>query len=134
MTDIVNKWVKHREDFRPFAPAVLEDEAAEYFNIDRPSPFMLFVVPVREEMKNRIPAITHVDSTARVQTVSKKTNPIFWNLINEFKKLKGVPVILNTSFNVRGEPIVCTPKDALRCFFSTGIDCLIMGNYLINKI
>ncbi|MFC1571222.1 carbamoyltransferase [Candidatus Margulisiibacteriota bacterium] len=133
MTDIVNKWVKHREDFRPFAPAVLDEEASKYFELDRPSPFMLFVVPVREEMKNRIPAVTHVDGTARVQTVNKKTNLKFWNLINEFKNITGIPIILNTSFNIKGEPVVCTPKDALRCFFSTGIDYLVMGNYLIGK-
>jgi len=133
MMDIINKWVKHREDFRPFAPAIMEEEAKDYFDISCSSPFMLFVVPVKKNMRKKIPAVTHVDGTARVQTVSKKNNPKFWGLISEFKKITGVPVVLNTSFNVMGEPIVCTPADALRCFFSTGIDYLVMDNYLISK-
>lgn len=138
MKDILNKWVKHREDFRPFAPSVCEENFHEYFDHPRcstggKSPFMLFVFPVREEMRSRIPAVTHIDGTARVQTVSAQTQPLYYRLLREFEKIKGVPVVLNTSFNVRGEPIVCSPQDALRCFFTTGIDVLVMGEYLIVK-
>jgi carbamoyltransferase len=135
MKDRINAKVKHREAFRPFAPAVLEEEAAAYFDLLglSNSPFMLFAVPVRQPQRSRIPATTHIDGTARVQTVSKKTNPLFWELIAEFKKLTGVPVILNTSFNVRNEPIVCTPRDAIRCFLSTEIDCLAMGKFFVEK-
>ncbi|NQS90224.1 carbamoyltransferase [Patescibacteria group bacterium] len=133
MQDIVNKFVKHREDFRPFAPSVLEERASEYFEISQPDPFMLFVVDVLPEKKNSIPAVVHVDGSARVQTVNKDTNPRYWELINEFGRLSGVPVVLNTSFNVRGEPIVMTPRDALRCFYSTGMDYLFLGNYLVSK-
>jgi len=135
MKDRINAKVKHREAFRPFAPAVLEEEATAYFDLlGLPnSPFMLFAIPVRETQRNRIPATTHIDGTARVQTVSKKTNPLFWELIANFKKLTGVPVILNTSFNVRNEPIVCTPTDAIRCFLSTEIDCLAMGSFFVKK-
>ncbi len=133
MQDILNKWVKHREDFRPFAPSVLEERASEYFDGISESPFMLQVVDVRPHKREQIPAVTHVDGTARPQTVSKKLHPLYWNLIQEFEKIKGVPVILNTSFNIRGEPIVCTPQDALRCFYSTGIDVLIIGSFIVSK-
>jgi carbamoyltransferase len=142
MKDVLNRWVKHREDFRPFAPAVCEENFHEYFIHPRLGekdaggaefPFMLFVCPVKEAAKERIPAVTHVDGTARVQTVTEKVNPRYYQLIREFEKITGVPVIVNTSFNVRGEPIVCTPQDALRCFFTTGIDVLVMGDFLIEK-
>jgi len=143
MKDILNQWVKHREDFRPFAPAVCEENFHDFFvhprkdQSDKRSraefPFMLFVCPVCPEAKARISAVTHVDGTARVQTVSKSVNPLFYRLIREFEALRGVPVVLNTSFNIRGEPIVCSPNDALRCFFTTGIDVLIMGDFLIRK-
>ncbi len=133
MRDRVNRAVKHRESFRPFAPAVLEERAHEYFELTQPSPFMLLVVPVRPERKDEIPAVVHVDGTARVQTVAKESNPLFWTLINRFADLTGVPMVLNTSFNVDGEPIVCSPQDALRCFFSTGIDALAIGRYLLRK-
>ena len=98
------------------------------------SPFMLFVVPVRKEQQIRIPAVTHVDGTARIQTVYRKTNKKLWELLVEFKKLTGVPVLLNTSFNVMNEPIVCNPADAIRCFLSTDIDLLVMGNYVVKKL
>jgi carbamoyltransferase len=133
MRDIVNKWVKHREDFRPFAPSVLEERAAEYFEHITESPFMLFITRVRPEKAKLIPAVTHVDGTARPQTVSRRTNPLYWQLIKEFETLTGVPVVLNTSFNIQGEPIVCTPAQAIRCFYGTGIDALIIGSYLLEK-
>lgn len=128
MKDKLNAQVKHRESFRPFAPACLEEAASEYFELDCPSPFMLLVAQVK---KNNIPAITHVDNTARVQTVSADQNPKFYSLIKEFQKLTGVPVVLNTSFNDSGEPIVETPEDAIRTAKSTNLDALIIGNYLI---
>lgn len=135
MKDRINAKVKRREAFRPFAPAVLEEEAAEYFDLLglADSPFMLFAVPVKAQKRATIPAVTHVDGTSRVQTVSRQTNPRFWELIAEFKKATGVPVILNTSFNVRNEPIVCSPDDAIQCFLSTDIDALAMGDYLVLK-
>jgi carbamoyltransferase len=133
MKDILNKKVKHREEFRPFAPAVLADEAGKYFEMDYESPFMLQTFNVRKEKRKLLPSITHVDGTARVQTVTREQNTKFYGLIKEFGALSGVPVIINTSFNVRGEPIVNTPKDAYECFRNTEIDCLVMGNCLIKK-
>jgi carbamoyltransferase len=133
MRDIVNKWVKHREDFRPFAPSVLEEKAPEYFEHITDSPYMLFITQVKEDKKKKVPAITHVDGTARPQTVSKKTNPLYWQVIKEFESITGVPCVLNTSFNIMGEPIVCTPPQAIRCFYGTGIDALAIGNYLVVK-
>lgn len=131
--DHVNNRVKHREDFRPFAPSAVEERFGEMFASEHLDPFMVTVVPVREEMRERLPAITHVDGTARLQTVSQKTNPLYHRLITEFAKLRELPVVLNTSFNVRGEPMVCTPKDALRCFFTTGIDHLAIGSFVVDK-
>ena len=128
MKDKLNLQVKHRETFRPFAPACLEEKAGEYFDLSCPSPFMLLVSRVK---KDNIPAITHVDNTARVQTVNAAQNPKFYSLIKEFYTITGVPVVLNTSFNDYGEPIVETPTDAVRCFRSTNLDALIIGNYLI---
>lgn len=133
MKDILNKYVKHREGFRPFAPSVLEEKSGEYFEEGYPSPFMLLVFDVLEEKRKVIPAVTHVDNTGRVQTVNAKENPRYYKLIQEFEKLSGVPIVLNTSFNIRGEPIVCTPQDALKCFVATGMDYLIMENFLISK-
>jgi carbamoyltransferase len=130
--DRVNLKIKFRESFRPFAPGVLEDHSSEYFDLDRPSPYMLLVGQVRED-KRVIPSVTHVDGSARIQTVSRETNPIFYDLIAEFYRLTGVPVIINTSFNVRGEPIVCTPEDAFRCFMRTNMDFLVMGEFLLDK-
>lgn len=129
--DRVNKMVKKREQFRPFAPVVLEDKAAEHFELDHPSPFMLETCQVNSPLQ--LPAITHVDNSARVQTVNEDTNPRFTKLLREFDKMTGCPILLNTSFNVRGEPIVCTPEDALRCFISTDIDCLILENVVIDR-
>ena len=135
MKDRINAKVKRREAFRPFAPAVLEEEAAAYFDLlGLPdSPFMLFAVPVKAGRRQMLPAVTHVDGTSRLQTVSRRTNPRFWDLIAEFGKLAGVPAVLNTSFNVMDEPIVCTPEDAVRCFLSTEIDALAIGDFLVFK-
>lgn len=135
MKNKINEKVKHRENFRPFAPAVAEENADDYFDMTGigKSPFMLFVVPVKNDQIHKIPAVTHIDKTARIQTVSKRSNRKFWDLINEFKNITGIAVILNTSFNVMNEPIVCTPSDAVRCFLSTDIDLLAIGDYLIKK-
>jgi carbamoyltransferase len=133
MKDHLNARVKHREGFRPFAPAVLEDCAGAWFDIRDRSPFMLRVVPVREDVRSRIPAVVHVDGSCRVQTVSNNENPGFYKLIREFEALTGVPVILNTSFNVAGKPIVETPKNAVDCFINTEIDVLALGPVLVSK-
>lgn len=133
MKDILNNKVKHREPFRPFAPTVLLEECGDYFDFAYPSPFMSFVYNVLEDKKAAVPAITHVDGTARVQTIRKKDNPRYYELISEFKKITGVPIVLNTSFNVRGEPIVCAPEDAIKCFMNTEMDYLALGDYLVEK-
>ena len=149
----MNLKIKYREGFRPFAPSVLEEDIQEFFDLDRPSPYMLHVIPVQEtrykpvpenyfnlplyerlyHQRSDIPAITHVDFSARIQSVNRKTNPRYWSLINEFKNQTGYGVIINTSFNVRGEPIVCTPDDAFRCFMRTEMDYLVIGNYFFDK-
>jgi carbamoyltransferase len=131
--DTLNTHVKHREAFRPFAPAILEEYAQDYFEIDRPSPYMLLVPKVREEKRSCIPAVTHVDGTGRLQTVSKEFNSHLYSIIEGFHTRTGVPVLLNTSFNVANEPIVETPGDAIRCFLRTGIDALLIGDYLLVK-
>ncbi|MFO7974243.1 MAG: carbamoyltransferase C-terminal domain-containing protein, partial [Candidatus Hydrogenedentota bacterium] len=134
MKDLINKYVKHREEFRPFAPSCLEEHAHEYFEgCDRPSPFMLFVYPVKPEKRSEVPAITHVDGTARVQTVSRDIQPLYYDVIKAFSRLRGVPMVLNTSFNVMGEPIVNSPGDAVRCFYSTGMDALVIGKHVVLK-
>ena len=130
--DRVNLKIKFREGFRPFAPSVLAERCNEYFELDEPSPFMLLVAQVRPD-KRVIPSVTHVDGSARIQTVDRESNPLFYDLIAAFDRLTGVPVIINTSFNVRGEPIVCTPADAYRCFVQTGMDYLVLGNCLLDK-
>lgn len=133
MKDRLNDRVKHRESFRPFAPAVLAERATEYFDLRGESPFMLRVVDVHPAMREVIPSVTHVDGTARVQTVSEKNNSAFYALITEFDRLTGVPVVLNTSFNVAGRPIVETPGDAIDCFLSTDIDALILHDFVLTK-
>ncbi len=133
MKDILNSRVKHRQPFRPFAPIVLIERAKEIFEGEEDSPFMLIAKPVRPEWRDRIPAIVHVDGTARVQTVSQDTNPVLYRLLKEFEALTGVPVLINTSFNVKGEPIVETPRDAMICFLTTGIDNLVLHDTLISK-
>jgi len=129
MKDILNEKIKHRESFRPFAPSVLEEYASDFFDIDIPSPYMLMVVKVKKP--EIIPAVTHVDGTGRLQTVSNDANPLYYDLINEFYKITGVPVIINTSMNVMGEPIVNTPEQAFQMIVKTDMDCLVMGNNLI---
>jgi len=131
MKDILNEKIKHRESFRPFAPSILEEYVSEYFELDIPSPYMLLVAKVKKP--DVIPAVTHVDGTGRLQTVSKKVNPLYYNLINEFFKLTGVPVIVNTSMNVRGEPIVNTLDQAYKMILKTDMDYLALGNYLISR-
>ena len=133
MKDYLNCHVKHRESFRPYAPAVLEDKSAEWFDLKGTSPYMLRVVDVRPEKRSTLAAVTHVDGTARVQTVSRYENPLFYDLIRKFENRTGVPVVLNTSFNRAGEPIVETPADAIECFMSTRIDALAIHNFLITK-
>jgi len=134
MKDIVNRKIKFREPFRPFAPSALEEEAGKYFAMQtKKSPFMLLVYKVKPEKKSVIPAVVHVDNTGRVQTVSKETNPLFWQLHKEFQKLTGVPVLLNTSFNLGGEAIVCSPEDAISSFKRCDMDYLVLGNYLAQK-
>jgi carbamoyltransferase len=128
----VNLKIKFRESFRPFAPAVLLERSPEYFDFDRPSPYMLLTAQVRED-KRQIPAVTHVDGSARLQTVARNENELFYDLLQEFERQTGCPVLINTSFNVRGEPIVCTPHDAFRCFMRTDMDFLVMGNALLDK-
>ncbi|MBU1230622.1 MAG: carbamoyltransferase [Proteobacteria bacterium] len=149
----LNLKIKYREGFRPFAPSVLEEHASECFDLDRSSPYMLLVAPVAEARKkplpedywtrpmydrlyverSDLPAITHVDFSARIQSVSKATNPRYWQLIDTFRREQGCPVVVNTSFNVRGEPIVCTPADAYACFMRTEMDALVLGDFLLNK-
>ncbi len=133
MKDLVNKYVKRREEFRPFAPSVLEEEVYNFFDAPCLSPFMTSVCNVHKDKRELIPAVTHFDGTARIQSVSKKTNPIYWDMINEFKTLTDIPVVLNTSFNVRDEPVVCSPLDAVACFYSSGMDYLAIGSYLVAK-
>jgi len=149
----LNLKVKYRESFRPFAPAVLREDAADWFELDCDSPYMLIVADVRkdrrramtvEEQKlfgieklnvarSQIPAVTHIDYSARIQTVDADTNPMFHRLLTQFKELTGCPVLVNTSFNVRGEPIVCTPEDAFRCFMGNELDILVVGNCVLKK-
>ncbi|MBN1914260.1 MAG: carbamoyltransferase [Candidatus Omnitrophica bacterium] len=132
MKDTLNKRIKHRETFRPFAPSVLEEKVGEYFDKSHPSPFMLFTYNVLPDKRDVIPAPTHVDGTGRLQTVSKKINPRYWNLIKEFENITGVPVLLNTSFN-ENEPVVNTPRQALECFLRTKMDMVVLENYMIYK-
>jgi carbamoyltransferase len=125
--------IKDREDFRPVAPVVLAEKASEWFIADGDSPFMLFVHDVRDEMADRIPAVRHVDGTARIQTISRSQHPLYYDLIAAFERRTGVPVLVNTSFNTRGEPIVCSPRDAVECFWTSPLDALVIGPYLLQK-
>jgi len=127
MKDILNLQIKKRESFRPFAPAILEEEAKNYFELTDPVPYMLAICKVKSEAQSLIPAAMHVDGSARVQTVSKNQNPSFYNLISAFKERTGIPIILNTSFNGNGEPIVETPEDAIQCFLNIGLDALFLN-------
>ena len=125
--------VKDREDFRPVAPVVMEEEAHEWFTHASYSPFMVFIYDVKEDKADKIPAVRHVDGTARIQTVNQKQHPVYYELLKEFKNLTGVPVLVNTSFNTMGKPIVCTPRDAVECFWSSPFDALVIGSFLIEK-
>ena len=149
----MNLKIKFRESFRPFAPSVTKERVSEFFEIDRESPYMLLVAPVKKEIRRElsdkeqklsgfdrlkivrssIPAITHVDCSARLQTVNKDHNRLYHQMIAKFDEKYGCPVIINTSFNIRGEPIVCTPEDAYMCFMRTNMDYLVMANFLIEK-
>lgn len=133
MKDLLNRSVKHREAFRPFAPAVAYDRQTEFFDLQAFSPFMLMVADVHHNQRGRIPAVTHVDGTARLQSVTQAEGGIYFDLIARFERSTGLPVLLNTSFNVKGEPVVETPGDALRCICSTGIDSLVLGPFLVTK-
>jgi carbamoyltransferase len=125
--------VKDREDFRPVAPVVLEEDAAEWFEGAEDSPFMLFVYPVKTEKAGKIPAVRHIDGTARIQTVNQHQHPLYYELLKAFKNRTGVPVLVNTSFNTLGKPIVCTPRDAVECFYSSPFDALVVGSFLLEK-
>nr|WP_295926717.1 carbamoyltransferase C-terminal domain-containing protein [uncultured Dyadobacter sp.] len=125
--------IKDREDFRPVAPVVLEEDAAEWFEDADVSPFMLFVYPVREDKADRIPAVRHTDGTARVQTINREQHPLYYDLISAFKAITNVPVLVNTSFNTRGEPIVCSPRDAIECFWTSPFDALIINSFILEK-
>jgi carbamoyltransferase len=153
MQSVMNLKIKFRESFRPFAPAVLREHAADWFALDADSPYMLLVADVRPDRRlplpagaetlwgieqlnvarSTIPAVTHVDYSARIQTVRRDTNPLYYDVIERFHARTGCPVIVNTSFNVRGEPIVCTPEDAYRCFMRTDMDVLVLENFLLFK-
>ena len=133
MKEKINKLVKHREWYRPFAPSVIEESQSEFFANSMSSPFMQLVLPVRKDKQDVIPAVTHVDCSGRLQTVQKDVNPRYWKLINEFKELTGIGIVLNSSFNDNNEPIVCSPKDAIRTFFCTGLHELYIGNYKVWK-
>src|SRR6185369_15222639 len=153
MQSILNLKVKYRESFRPFAPSVLREHVSEWFELNVDSPYMLLVAPIRPEHRiamtaeqqqlfgieklnvprSTVPAVTHVDYSARIQTVHRETNPLYWEIIESFRQKTGCPVIVNTSFNVRGEPIVCTPQDSYRCFMRTEMDYLVLENFVLSK-
>jgi carbamoyltransferase len=153
MQSVMNLKIKYRESFRPFAPSVLRERVSDWFELDTDSPYMLLVADVvahkRRSLtdedkalwgieklnvkRSEIPAVTHVDYSARIQTVRRETNPLFWEILEAFERRTGCPVLVNTSFNVRGEPIVCTPADSYRCFMRTEMDYLVLENYLLDK-
>ena len=132
MKDTLNRRIKHREEFRPFAPSIIEESVGDFFEKAHPSPFMTFAYSVRPEKRSSIPAPTHVDGTARLQTVSRSANPLYWKLLRAVGDLTGVPAVLNTSFN-DNEPIVCRPEEALDCFHRTRMDVLVMGNFVLKR-
>ena len=153
MQRLLNRKIKFRESFRPFAPAVLRDQVSDYFELEEDSPYMLLVAPIKPSRRRKltddevategleklnvvrsdVPAVTHVDNSARIQTVDKNTNPKFHRLLEAFRARTGCGVLINTSFNVRDEPIVCTPADAYRCFMATEMDAVVIGNALLIK-
>ncbi len=133
MKDYLNSRVKFREAFRPFAPSILWEYQTEYFDLDIPSPYMLMIADIFPEKRKLIPAVTHIDGTGRLQTCIKEMNPVYYKLIESFHHITGIPVVLDTSFNIKGEPIVETPEDAIKCFIGTGIDELYLDNFFITK-
>jgi carbamoyltransferase len=133
MKDKINAEVKFREAYRPFAPSAIVEAKNDFFDLTVEAPFMLKVCNVHKDKQSVIPAVTHVDGSARLQTVNRELHPRYYDLIKKFGDKTGVPVVLNTSFNIQGEPLVESPKDAIRCFFSTGLDALVIGNYLLTK-
>jgi len=153
MQSVMNLKIKYRESFRPFAPSINSERVSDYFELDVPSPYMLLVANVNQELhiptnqedsqlfgidklnvvRSSIPAVTHVDYSARIQTVHKETNPRYHRLISKYEKITSLPILVNTSFNVRGEPIVCTPSDAFQCFMRTEMDYMALGNLLLKK-
>jgi carbamoyltransferase len=153
MQSVMNLKIKHRESFRPFAPTVLREHVADWFELSTESPYMLLVADVKkyrrrtmtdqEEafwgidklnvVRSEIPAVTHVDYSARIQTVRREANPLYWDIIEAFRRITGCPVIVNTSFNVRGEPIVCSPEDSYRCFMRTEMDVLVLETFILYK-
>jgi carbamoyltransferase len=135
MKDRINSAVKYREAFRPFAPSILAERAADWFRMPAGVrvPYMEQVYPFRPEQRHRVPAVVHNDGTGRLQTVERTDNPLYWRLISAFEQATGVPIVLNTSFNVQGEPIVCSPADALRTFYTSGMDVLVIGSCLVRK-
>ena len=132
MKALLNAKIKRRESFRPFAPSVLEDAVAEWFEEDDAVPFMMQVFQIRPEKRTQIPAVTHVDGSGRLQTVSRQANPRYYRLIEEFRELTGVPMVLNTSFN-ENEPVVCQPTEALNCFLRTKMDVLVLGDTILSR-
>jgi carbamoyltransferase len=132
MKDILNLKIKRRESFRPFAPSVLREAVANWFELDGDVPFMMQVYPIRADKRELIPAVTHVDGTGRLQTVTASTNPRYHALISAFRDVTGVPMVLNTSFN-ENEPVVCTPAEALDCFLRTRMDCLVLGTHVVRR-
>jgi carbamoyltransferase len=153
MQSVLNLKIKHRESFRPFAPSVLRERVSEWFELETDSPYMLLVANVAESKRRKmtdteknlwgieklnvkrsdIPAVTHVDYSARIQTVRREMNPLFWEIIEAFRIRTGCPVVVNTSFNIRGEPIVCTPEDSYRCFMRTDMDFLVLESFVLDK-
>ncbi len=132
MKDILNAKIKRRESFRPFAPSILREAVSDWFETDDDVPFMMKVFRIKKEKRGQIPAVTHVDGSGRLQTVARDANPRYYRLIESFRELTGVPIVLNTSFN-ENEPIVCRPEEALDCFLRTKIDVLVLGNYVVTR-
>jgi carbamoyltransferase len=137
MKDVINAKIKFREEFRPFAPAVLYECADQFFETSPGGrlvyPYMLATVRAKQGIRDQIPAVIHVDGTSRVQTIDRETNPRYWQVIEEYRKLSGLPVVLNTSFNVKSEPIVCSPSDAIDSFLKSDLDYVLIGDYLLKK-
>src|SRR5262249_39985315 len=132
MKGILNSKIKRRESFRPFAPSILKEHVADWFEEDCDVPFMMQVYQIRGEKRSIIPAVTHVDGSGRLQTVYRQTSPLYWQLIDAFRKLTGVPMVLNTSFN-ENEPVVCRPEEALNCFLRTKMDLLVLGHWIVSR-